>query len=150
MKTYLAALALLCMALVAGAQAPPKLHTTDPMTGLPLSPSTNTDWGNNPDPLPASNVCKSKLEGEFYLLFHTTTDAAATWYSQNLKDFKMAKGTHAGRAQVVFSNSDGTLLVIITGDPNSPNAYSVAYQRYTPGLSAKTIAGVPQGNIVCN
>jgi hypothetical protein len=150
MKTYFAALALLCMALMAGAQTPPKLLTADPMTGLPLSPSTNTGWGNNPDPLPASNVCKSKLQGEFYLLLHTTTDAAAAWYTQNLKDFKMAKGSESGRVQVVFSNSDGTVLVIITGAANSPNAYSVAYQRYTPGLSAKTLAGVPQGKIVCN
>ena len=150
MKTYLTAIVVLYMALAAGAQTKARLHTTDPMTGLPLSPSTDTGWGNEPDPLPDSNVCKSKLHGEFYLLFHTTTDAAAAWYSQNLKDFKMAKGSESGRVQVVFSNSDGTVLVIITGDSNSPNAYSVAYQRYTPGLSAKTIAGVPQGNIVCN
>jgi hypothetical protein len=150
MKSYLTAIAVLCMALAPGAQTKPKLLTTDPLTGLPLSPSTDTGWGNNPDPLPDSNVCKSKLHGEFYLLFHTTTDAAAAWYSQNLKDFKMAKGSESGRVQVVFSNSDGTVLVIITGDPNSPNAYSVAYQRCTPGLSAKTIAGVPQGKIVCN
>jgi hypothetical protein len=150
MKTYLTVLVALCMALAAGAQTKPKLLTTDPLTGLPLSPSTDTGWGNNPDPLPDSNVCKSKLHGEFYLLFHTTTDAAAAWYAQNLKDFKMAKGTESGRTQVVFSRSDGTVLVIITGDHNSPNAYSVAYQRYTPGLSEKTIAGVPQGKILCN
>jgi hypothetical protein len=150
MKTYLTVLVALCMALAAGAQTKPKLLTTDPLTGLPLSPSTDTGWGNNPDPLPDSNVCKSKLHGEFYLLFHTTTDAAAAWYAQNLKDFKMAKGTESGRTQVVFSKSDGTVLVIITGDHNSPNAYSVAYQRYTPGLSEKTIAGVPQGKILCN
>lgn len=150
MKTYLTAIAVLCVALAAGAQTTPKLLTTDPLTGLPLSPSTDTGWGNNPDPLPDSNVCKSKLHGEFYLLFHTTTDAAAAWYSQNLKDFKMAKGTESGRVQVVFSNSDGTVLVIITGGRDSPAAYSVAYQRYTPGLSQKTVAGVPQGKIVCN
>jgi hypothetical protein len=150
MKTYLTILVALCMALAAGAQTKPKLLTTDPLTGLPLSPSTDTGWGNNPDPLPDSNVCKSKLHGEFYLLFHTTTDAAAAWYAQNLKDFKMAKGTESGRTQVVFSKSDGTVLVIITGDHNSPNAYSVAYQRYTPGLSEKTLLGVPQGKIVCN
>jgi len=150
MKTYLTALVVLCMALAVGAQTKPKLLATDPLTGLPLSPSTDTGWGNNPDPLPDSNVCKSKLHGEFYLLFHTTTDAAAAWYSQNLKGFKMAKGTESGRVQVVFSNSDGTVLVIITGGHNSPDAYSVAYQQYSPGLSGKTIAGVPDGKIVCN
>jgi hypothetical protein len=150
MKMYLTALAVLCMALAGGAQTKPKLHATDPMTGLPLSPSTDTGWGNEPDPLPASNVCKSKMQGEFYLLLHTTTDAAAAWYTQNLKDFKMAKGTESGRVQVVYSNSDGTVLVIITGGHNSPDAYSVAYERYTPALSEKTIAGVPQGKIVCN
>jgi hypothetical protein len=150
MKTYLAALMVLCMTLTAGAQTKPKLLTADPLTGLPLSPSTDTGYGNGPSPLPDSNVCKSKLHGEFYLLLHTTTDAATAWYTQNLKGFKMAKGAESGRAQVVFSNSDGSILVIITGDSNSPNAYSVAYQRYAPGLSEKTIASIPRGKFVCN
>jgi hypothetical protein len=153
MKTYLTALvaplAIICVALAASAQTKPKLLTADPLTGLPLSPSTDTGYGNNPDPLPDSNVCKSKLHGEFYLLFHTTTDTAAAWYSQNLKDFKMAKGSKSGRVQVVFYKPDGSVLVIITGALNRPDAYSVAYQLYTPGLSAKTILGVPQGDVVC-
>jgi hypothetical protein len=149
MKTYLAALVVLCMALAAGAQIKPKLLTTDILTGLPLSPSTDTGYGNNPNPLPDSNVCKSKMHGEFYLLFHTTTDATAAWYAQNLKDFKMAKGTQSGRAQVVFYKPDGSVLVIITGGLNTPDAYSVAYELYTPGLSPKTITGIPQGNIDC-
>jgi hypothetical protein len=149
MKMYLTALAVLCMALAAGAQIKPKLLTTDPLTGLPLSPSTDTGYGNDPTPLPASNVCKSKLQGEFYLLYHTTTDAAAAWYTHNLKDLKMAKGTESGRTQVVFYKADGTVLVIVTGGHDSPDAYSVAYQRYTPGLSEKTIAAVTQGKVVC-
>lgn len=149
MKSYLTIVVALCMALAAGAQTKPKLHTTDPMTGLPLSPSTDTGWGNEPDPLPPGNVCKSKMQGEFYLLLHTTTDATATWYTQNLKGFKMGKGTENGRTQVVFSNSDGTVLVILTGGHNSPDAYSVAYERYTPGLSERTIASIPQGNMDC-
>ncbi|HEY2819912.1 MAG TPA: hypothetical protein VGJ06_02625 [Candidatus Acidoferrum sp.] len=151
MKTYLAALVVLCMALATSAQTKSKVLTTDSMTGLPLSPATDAgrNVGNAPDPLPESNICKSKLQGQFYLLYNTTTDAVAAWYSQNLKGFKMAKGTHAGRAQVVFSKPDGTVLVIVTGNHESPGAFSVAYERYTPGLSEKTVAGVPQGNIVC-
>jgi hypothetical protein len=139
------------MALAAGAQTKFKVLTTDPLTGLPVSPATDSGkgYGNSPDPLPASNVCKSKLEGEFYLLYRTTTDATAAWYSQNLKGFKMAKGTESGRVQVVFSKPDGSVLVIVTGSHDSPDAYSVAYERYTPGLSEKTILGVPQGKIVC-
>jgi hypothetical protein len=150
MKTHLTAIVVLCVALAAGAQTKPKLLTTDSLTGLPLSPSTDTGWGNNPNPLPGSNVCKSKMDGEFYLLFHTTTDAAAAWYTQNLKDFKMAKGTESGRVQVVFYKPDGSVLVIVTGGHNSPDAYSVAYERYTPGLSERTLLGVPQGKIICN
>jgi hypothetical protein len=152
MKMHLTVLVALCMALAAGAQTKSKVHTTDSLTGLPLSPATDPgmNLGNEPSPLPASNVCKSKMQGQFYLLNRATTDAVAAWYTQNLKGFKMAKGTAGGRAQIVFYKPDGTVIVILTGGPSTPAAYSVAYERYTPGLSEKTILGVPQGKIVCN
>jgi hypothetical protein len=151
MKTYLAVLVALCMAIAAGAQNKPKILTTDSLTGLPVAPATDSGMGlgNAPSDLPASTVCKSKMQGQFYSLLHTTTDATAAWYTQNLKDFKMVKGNGSGRAQVVFYKPDGSVIVIVTGGYNSPDAYSVAYERYTPGLSEKTIVGIPQGKMDC-
>ena len=44
-----------------------------------------------------------------------------------------------------------TILVIVTGDKGAEkentNAYSVAYERYQPGLSEKTISGLTQGKM---
>jgi len=149
MKACLITLVTLSLALAVSAQTKPKLRTTDPLTGLPLNPSTDTGFGNEPSPLPDSNVCKSKMQGEFYVLSHATTDAVAAWYTQSLKDFKMAKGAVSRRVQIVYYKPDGTVFVIVTGSLDNPVAYSVAYERYTPGLSEKTILGVPQGKSVC-
>ena len=148
---YMVALVVICMTLTAGAQTKAKVLTADPMTGLPLHPATDpgTGFGNKPDELPDSNVCKSKMQGEFYSLYRTTTDAAETWYTQNLKGFKMEKGSGSGSPQVVFYKPDGTLLVIVRGSKGTPAAFSVAYERFTPGLSEKTIASVTTGNVVC-
>jgi hypothetical protein len=149
MKICFALLATLCMSLALGAE--PKLLTTDALTGLPLSPSTDPgmNLSNEPDPLPDTTVCKSKMKGVFYGLYHVTTDAAATWYSAHLPGLKMAKAAGAQNDQIVFYKPDGTVIVIITGQGKGGDARSVAYERYTPGLSEKTIVGIPRGNMVC-
>jgi hypothetical protein len=151
MKTLLITLAALCMALAVSAQTKTKLLTTDSPTGLPLSPATDRgmNLGNEPTAMPGTTVCKSKTQAQFYSLFHRTTDAVVAWYTANLHGFKVANGTESDRAQVVFYKADGTVVVIVTGGPGTPNAYSVAYERYTPGLSQKTIVGMTRGNIVC-
>jgi hypothetical protein len=71
------------------------------------------------------------------------------WYTQNLKGFKMEKSSRSGTPQVVFYKPDGTLLVIVMGSKGAPDAFSVAYERFTPGLSDKTIASVTTRNVVC-
>jgi hypothetical protein len=151
MKTLLIALAALCMALAVSAQTKTKLLTTDSLTGLPLSPATDPgmNLGNEPTAVPGTTVCKSQTQAQFDSLFHITTDAVVAWYTANLHGFKVAKGTESDRAQVVFYKPDGTVVVIVTGGPGTPNAYSVAYERYTPGLSEKTIVGMTRGNIAC-
>jgi hypothetical protein len=151
MKAYLTVLVAFCMALAVSAQTKTKLNTTDSLTGLPLSPATDPgmNLGNEPTAMPGSDVCKSKTQAQFYSLFHTTTDAVVAWYTTNLQGFKVAKGAESGRAQVVFYKPDGTVVVIVTGGPGTPNAYSVAYERYTPGLSEKTIIGITQGKLIC-
>ncbi len=149
MKICFAVVAALCMTLAVGAAT--KLLTIDPLTGLPLSPATapGMNLGNEPTALPGSSVCKSKMQGEFYSLFHITTDASVAWYTANLHEFRMVKGRDSQRPQIVFYKPDGTVIVIITGGAGSADAHSVAYERYTPGLSEKTIVNIPQGQMVC-
>jgi hypothetical protein len=44
-------------------------------------------------------------------------------------------------------------VVIVTGDSGTQgentNAYSVAYERYQPGISEKTINSLTRGKIIC-
>jgi hypothetical protein len=119
------------MALAVSAQTKTKLLTSDSLTGLPLSPATDSgmNLGNEPTAMPGTSVCKSKTQAQFYCLFHITTDAVVAWYTANLHGFKVANGTESGRAQVVFYKPHGTVVVIVTGGPGTPNAYSVAYER---------------------
>ena len=76
----------------AGGQA--KVFTNDPLTGLPLIPATVLfkNVGNEPDKMPDGQVCKSKMQGNFYSLSNIMNpangikmDAAAEWYASHLK-----------------------------------------------------------------
>jgi hypothetical protein len=81
-------------------------------------------------------------------------DAAAAWYASRLSGYKKVEGYESGRSQIAFYNSDGTTVIFLTGQlgakGENTNAFSVAYERYQPGISAKTIAGLTQGKFVCN
>jgi hypothetical protein len=138
-----------------------KLLTSDPSTGLPLIPATdpgkhigNMSYTyNEPTQMPEAQICKSKFKGDFYSLFNIKVDAAVTWYSSHLSGFKKVSGYGSKRSQTAFHNADGTIVVIVTGVPGAEgenaDAYSVAYERYQPGISEKTITALPQGKIVC-
>ena len=132
-----------------------KILTTDPLTHLPLIPATDSGMhlGNQPDPMPSSSVCKSKMQAEFYSLYKTKTDAAVDWYSSHLPGFKKIRGYDSTRAQIAFYKPDGTIVVFVTGTPGAEgentDAYSVAYEQYQPGISEKTIVAGTQGKIVC-
>jgi hypothetical protein len=132
-----------------------KVLSSDPLTGLPLIPATDSGMhvGNEPNPLPPSQVCKSKMQGEFYSLYKMKVGAAVEWYSSHLSGFKKARGYDSKRAQIAFYKPDGTIVIFVTGNPGAEgentDAYSVAYQSYQPGLSEKTIIAVTQGKIVC-
>lgn len=161
MKTALLVTTILifCFANAAGQG---KLLTSDPLTGLPLI--TATDSGkhipnlaytyNEPTQMPDSQVCKSKFQGNFYSLYDIKVDTAVAWYSSHLSGFKKVSGYESERSQIAFYNSDRTVLVIITGGKGSrgenTNAYSVAYERYQPGIPEKTINSLTQGKIVCS
>jgi hypothetical protein len=132
-----------------------KLLASDPLTGLSLISATDPGRhiGNKPTQMPEAQICKSKFKGNFYSLFNIKVDAAAAWYSSHLSGFKKVSGYASERSQTAFYNSDGTIVVIVTGDKGAQgentNAYAVAYERYQPGISEKAITALTQGNIVC-
>jgi hypothetical protein len=132
-----------------------KLLSNDPLTGLPLYPGTDpgNSTGNEPFKLPDTAVCKSKKQAVFYKIFKMKTDDAVNWYSSHLSGFKKFSGYDSQRAQIAFRNPDGTLLVILTAGPGAKGentaAYSVAYERFQPGISEKTAENLTLGKMVC-
>ena len=160
MKTlYLCAAVLALTVVNAAGQA--KVLTNDPLTGLPLIPATVVveNAGNEPVKMPDGQVCKSKMQGNFYDLYNyfskhnVKVSNVVAWYASHLSGFNKVSGYDSRRSQTAFYNSDRTILIIVTGNPGAAgedtDAYSVAYERYQPGLSDKTIASLTQGKIVC-
>lgn len=129
-----------------------KAQATDPLTHLPLF--AGAGGSTNGNPLPPGRVCRSGMKGTFYMLNDPKVTDVVSWYAAHLSGFKKAAGTESKRAQVAFYNADGTILVIVTGDPGSTpvsgQAFSVAYEQYSPGISEKTAASLTTGHIVCN
>lgn len=154
MKTICLCAALLALSLANAAGQAKKLGN-DPLTGLPLSPATDGGQfvGNEPTKMPDGQVCRSKMQGNFYDLYKIKTNDAVAWYASHLAGFKKVQGYESGRSQVAFYNSDGTIVIFLTGNSGdqgeNANAYSVAYERYQPGISEKTITSLTQGKIVC-
>ncbi len=132
-----------------------KTLTADPLTGLPLIPSTDSrlHLGNEPTRLPESQVCKSKMQADFYSVFDSNVDATVAWYSSQLTGMKKTHGYAANRSQDTFYRADGTVVVSITGSPGkegeNTDTYAVLYMVYQPGLSEKTILGMNQQKVVC-
>jgi hypothetical protein len=154
-----AAMFIFCLANAAG-QA--KILTNDPLTGAPLIPATVVvkDAGNEPDKMPDGQVCKSKMQGNFYSLSTIMNpasapkmDAVTAWYASHLSGYKKVQGYESGRTQIAFYNSDRTIVIFLTGDQGAKgedaHAYSVAYERYQPGISEKTVTSLTQGKIIC-
>lgn len=160
MKTIWVCAVVLVLTL-ANAAGQGKTLTHDPLTGLPLIPASDSGKHianlaytyNQPTQMPEAQICKSRFKGNFYSLYNIKVGAAVAWYSSQLSGFKKVSGYESGRSQTVFYNSDRTILIILTGEEGTgenTNAYSVAYERYQPGLSEKAITGLTQGKIDCN
>lgn len=158
-KTMLAAtISILCLANAVG-QA--KVLTNDPLTGLPLIPATVVakNAGNQPVRMPDGQVCRSKMQGNFYSLYNyfapnkIKLNEAIAWYAAHLSQFKKVQGYESGRSQIAFYNGDRTIVIFLTGNNGAPgentDAYSVAYERYQPAISEKTITSLTQGKIMC-
>jgi hypothetical protein len=128
--------------------------TTDPLTGLPLDPATDSrHLGNEPIRMHDSQICKSKMQGEFYSGVDSKVDATVAWYAAHLAGFHKAHAYAGGRSQDSFYNDTGTLVVFVTGSPGkegeNTDAYAVTYYRLEPGLPAKTILSFTQQKVTC-
>ena len=128
--------------------------TTDPLTGLPLDPATDSrHLGNEPMRMHDSQICKSKMQGEFYSGVDCKVDATVAWYAAHLAGFHKAHAYAGGRSQDSFYNDAGTLVVFVTGSPGkegeNTDAYAVTYYRLEPGLPAKTILSFTQQKVTC-
>jgi hypothetical protein len=154
MKTAILAAAMLvfCLANVSGQG---KVLTVDPLTALPVIPTTVSKFGggNEPTKMPDAMVCKSKMQADFYSDVSSKVDATVAWYASHLTGFKKFDGYDSARSQDIFYNPDRTILVVVTGSPGAKgentDTYAVAYERYQPGLSEKTITALTQGKVVC-
>jgi hypothetical protein len=137
-----------------------KILTSDPVTGLPLLPPTDSikKVGNDPVKMPDGMVCKSKMQGDFYKLYdyfvkdNINYSDALAWYTAHLAGFKKIESSNHSRT--IFYKPDGTMVVIVTAGSPTPGGLtktsSVAYERYQPGISEKTIASMTQQKITCN
>jgi hypothetical protein len=129
--------------------------TSDPLTGLPLIPATDSrlHLGNEPTKLPDSTMCKSKMQIDFYSVFDSKVSATLAWYVARLPGFKKTHGYASGRSQDTFYNADGTIIVSITGDPGKDGedtgAYGLVYAKFQPGLAEKTILSMNIQKVVC-
>ncbi len=160
MNTIVLAVAV-CLFYLASATGQTKVLTNDPLTNLPLIPDTVLvqGVGNTPVKMPEGQVCKSRVQGNFYSLYNYSSQQNITlseviaWYSSRLSGFKMTQGHKGKSPQTAFYNSDGTTVIFVTAKsgPHDENtkAHGVAYERYQPGLAEKTITSLTQGKIVC-
>jgi hypothetical protein len=149
------AVALLAFAITLTARGGPKLLTSDPLTGIPVYPATDSrlHLGNEPTVLPESTVCKSKMQADFYSIYDSKVDATIAWYGGHLPGFKKTHAFAANRSQDTFYKPDGTLAVSVTGSPGkdgeNTDAYSVVYARFQPGLSERAVITLNQQKVVC-
>ena len=146
---------LLALTMALTASGSPKVLTTDPLTGLPLYPATDSrlHLGNEPTILPESTVCKSRVQAEFYSIYDSKISAAVTWYANHLSGFKKTHAYSANRSQDTFYKADGTLAVSVTGssghDGEETDAYSVVYSHFQPGLPERAVVSLNQQKLVC-
>jgi hypothetical protein len=120
--------------------------TNDPLTQLPLPTITDSGFGNNPVEMPAATICKSQFRGNFYSLSGTSLDSAVSWYVGTLKGFRHIQS--ADHALHAFADARRSVIVILMGKPGGA-ANSVAYEKYQPGLSEKTLQGIAKNSLDC-
>lgn len=132
-----------------------KTLTSDPLTGLPLDPATDSrlHLGNEPTKIPAMQICKSNAQSEFYVVPDSNVNATAAWYAAHLSGFHKSHTYIDNRSQDTFYNDAGTMVVSVLGEQGKEgenvDTHSVTYLRLQPGLPAKTIIAFAQRKIAC-
>ena len=150
---FLATAFVLCSAWFIGSAT--KLLTTDPLTGLPLYPATDSrlHLGNDPIRLPESTVCGIKMQADFYTVYDSHVDATLAWYGAHLQSFKKTHAYAANRSQDTFYNTEGTVAVSVTGSSGkaveNTETYSVVYSRFQPALPEEVIIGLDGQKVNC-
>jgi hypothetical protein len=123
----------------------PTNFTKNKLTGLPVYPGM-TETG----PLPRTVLCKSQMSGDFYIVQGKITKDLTKWYTGALPGFKKFSSVVGETSQDTYFSADGTQEVAITGVRNSPEAYSISYGRFQPGLPAIAMATFNSGKMICN
>jgi len=129
--------------------------TTDPLTKLPIIPTTSGGMtgGNDPTQIPESRMCKSRMQANMYTVLSGKLSTTVAWYSARLSGFHHVQAYAADREQDMFYNADRTLGVSISGEPGKKgddvDAGSVVYARFTPGLSEKEMVSLNASHLVC-
>ena len=107
--------------------------------------------------MPEGQVCKSRVQGNFYSLYNYSSQQNITlseviaWYSSRLSGFKMTQAHKGKSPQTCFTTlmEKGNFHGQIWAYDENTKAHGVAYERYQPGLAEKTITSLTQGKIVC-
>jgi hypothetical protein len=129
--------------------------TSDPLTGLPLIPATDSrlHLGNEPTVMKELTVCKSQYKSNFYSVFDTKVDATLAWYAARLRGFRKTHAYAGKRSRDTFYKPDGTMAVAISGEigaeGENTDTYSVVYALVAPGLPEKSIIGLNEQRFVC-
>jgi hypothetical protein len=128
--------------------------TKDPLTGLPLDPAYDPrHFGTQPIKIPDSQICKSKMQADFYTIVDAKLNTTTAWYIAHLLGFHNVHQYVDNRSQDKFYNDAGTLMVLVLGaigkEGESVDAYGVTYYSFQPGLPAKASASFGQHKMVC-
>lgn len=129
--------------------------TTDPLTKLPIIPTTSGGMiaGNDPTEISETQMCKSKMRANIYTVMTGKLSSTIAWYSARVPGFHHVHEYGVDRAQDTFYNNDGTIAVSITGERGKigedVNTGSVVYARILPGLSEKEIVSLNASHLVC-
>jgi hypothetical protein len=102
---------------------------------------------NDPADMPGGQLCKSKMQADFYSVYDSTMDASVAWYDAHLRGFHKVPNTSGSKD--IFYNDADTLAVLVMAGKDNTETRSISYYRFEPGVSAKAIVSMTQTKLVC-
>jgi hypothetical protein len=72
-----------------------------------------------------------------------------SWYKEHLKGFHYLHKVWSNRAQDLFYNPDGSNGVGVTGSPDGPGVFAVAYMKMSVKLTVKQLEAFDPANPNC-